>query len=1092
MREKSMGKLLTSLVMLFMIVSGCGILAGQSAKAEYQASTFGYHTASELRKQGKLKASKTSIKIQEDEAAGGMMISGKASDFGSTVFTYGESLKFEKNQIPYFFVDALAQRRKKISLAFYLDKEKKPFATVALAKQKKEGIWSTVRNRCVNLSGKKISGNHTLRFRVVTEETGNLQFVLRSVSIINSDIPTVEFDLDESEGTVAEMNGDSEHDTECYGKVSLNIPKNYKSEYSNKTLESATYNLDYIRGRGNSTWSVDKKPYKFKLEKKQDLLGMGSNKHWVLLANYYDVSMLRNKLTYWLGTKLGMEFTPQCEFVNVVMNGQYLGSYYLSEHVRVGDSRVDIDDLEKDEETKAATDEDTISGGYLLSMSPYGDETKKTIRTTRENEFLIESPSFEGYTNETQFNYIRDYVQKTEDAIYGTNFKDEKGIGYEQYMDVDAAIDYYWIQELSMNGDGFISTSTYLYKKRNGKLFWGPLWDFDFVAWGATEYYGNSCEGYTQNDRTWFRRLFQDPAFCKKVMDRWPTIREKLLEACKDGGQIDKYSKKQYNSQKVNYQIWKKYSEDNEIDWTGADGSVPAGEITYDSEVERLKKWIQQRVEWIDGNLNSLQKEYRTVSFEVDGTSVLSLQVEKDTGIGEFPSSPEKEGYIFKGWYTKDGDKEQEVTEETIVANDITVYAKWEAQSEAKQIQQITFEKDEFYLLWDDMLELPYGILPFDAVANGIVWSSSNEGVATVSEGVVHPKGQTHLGSTTILATAPNGVVAGCVVHVVDYKDYQPIDDFSIGQSTLTIPKGGYEHLQVQCTPKDAVVYRMVDYISSDESIVKTGGSGYLYGVKEGNAVVVVLIEGLKPKICNVTVEDTGTEGGMPSPQPVPTPIVDPLASAAPSGSVNPSGEPTDSPDITPAPAKTPVPIIMEQETAAPTKKPSAKPTAKPSAKPTAKPSAKPTAKPSATPKPIPTPKPLKKGDKFSFGKLNYQVLSPQKKTVSCIGVKNAAQRQTEIVIPAKATYRKTSYRVTVVAKKAFFSHQSLTKVTVGKNVTKIASQAFAGCKQLKEIHIETTKLKKVGKKVVYNTANELRIIVPKGKGEEYNRLFTQ
>ena len=133
---------------------------------------------------------------------------------------------------------------------------------------------------------------------------------------------------------------------------------------------------------------------------------MGKNKHWVLLADYYDPSHIRNKITYWMGKKLGMAYTPECVYVDVVMNGQYYGSYLLSEQVRVGNSRVDIDDLEADDESKAATDEPTITGGYLLSMSPYKDEDGKIIHTKQGTDYLIERPSFEVYENEAQYNYI--------------------------------------------------------------------------------------------------------------------------------------------------------------------------------------------------------------------------------------------------------------------------------------------------------------------------------------------------------------------------------------------------------------------------------------------------------------------------------------------------------------------------------------------------------------------------------------------------------------------------------------------------------------------------------------------------------------
>lgn len=189
------------------------------------------------------------------------------------------------------------------------------------------------------------------------------------------------------------MNGDQQHDTECYGDMKVEIPNGYTCEYANdkgktNNLKTETYSMEYIRGRGNSTWGTGKNPYKIKLDKKANLFNMGKNKHWVLLADYYDPSHIRNKITYWMGKKLGMAYTPECVYVDVVMNGQYYGSYLLSEQVRVGNSRVDIDDLEADDESKAATDEPTITGGYLLSMSPYKDEDGKIIHTKQGTDYL--------------------------------------------------------------------------------------------------------------------------------------------------------------------------------------------------------------------------------------------------------------------------------------------------------------------------------------------------------------------------------------------------------------------------------------------------------------------------------------------------------------------------------------------------------------------------------------------------------------------------------------------------------------------------------------------------------------------------------
>lgn len=1059
--------LLTKLLTVFFLAVCCVVVMPEAAcGASSVDSAATYQNALDLRRQGKFKASGSSITMQANEQANGIMISGDAADFSDTVFSYGDGFLFDGNQVEYLLVDALAERKKKVALAFYLDNDKKPFATVSIAKQKKAEIWTTVKSRCVNLSDKKITGSHKLRFKVVTQETGKLQLVIRSFSVMKSDIPIVEFDLDESQGSISEMRGDSEHNTECYGNVSLVIPKGYQSEYTDETCKSATYELDYVRGRGNSTWYVEKKPYKFKLETKQDLLGMGKNKHWILLANYYDVSMLRNKLTYWLGAELGMEFTPQCEFVNVIMNGEYLGSYYLCEQVRVGKSRVDIDDLQKDEETKASTDESIISGGYLLAMSPYGDELNQTITTSQGNRFLIESPSFENYINEAQLSYIRDYVQKTEDAIYGENFQCD-GKSYQDYLDIDSAVDYYWIQEISMNGDAFGSPSTYLYKKRNGKLYWGPLWDFDYVAWGATEYQSNNCEGFTQNGNVWFGRLFSDAAFYQKVVDRWPAIREKLLEASKDGGQIDIYSKKQYESQKANYAIWTKYSDSYGDDWwwDGESGETGFTQVTYDSEVERLKAWVKQRVAWIDANLSNLKKEYCTVKFMVDDAEYVSLQIEKDRFVDTLPEAPYKEGYLFEGWYVtteQDGEEsEYQLTQESQITGNIIARAKWKEIASLEPVKQIGFSRENYYMFYDDVLSLEYCVLPFGGDDSQLVWSSSNESVATVVNGTVTSKGRT--GEAVITATAPNGVSAGCVVHLMDYRDFASLQSISIEQKNITVSKGGYARIPISLKPVNAIMYRRINYFSSDEEVLWVNDCGYVYGMKEGTAIVVIYCgDETKPEFCTVTVVDDGKADVLPTFPSAPvvdtTPAPEPDITPAPEPDVTPEPIPDITPEPTPGLDSIPIKIDSTQ------------------------------AQPSDTKEPVSDKKAVKKGTEFIINGLRYQVLTVGKqKTVACIGAKSARK---SVTVPATVSYQKTTFKVTVIGSKAFMGNQKLVKVTLGKNIKEIGKKAFADCKKLKELSIQSKVLKKAGKNAFKGTSSKLKLKTPKGKKAKYQKLL--
>jgi uncharacterized repeat protein (TIGR02543 family) len=1074
MREKISKRFFGKLLITFLVLAGIFLIPPKSvSNAAADNAQTEYQKALDLRKQGKFKISNPSIIMQMDEKANGVMIIGDAADFSGTMFTYGDDFRFDDRQTEYFLIDALAQRKKNVKLAFYLDDEKKPFATVSLAKQKKAEIWSTVKSRCVNLSGKKISGKHKLRFQVVTQDTGILRLVIRSLSVITSDLPVVEFNLDESQGSVSEMNGDMEHDTECYGTVSLSIPKGYKPEYTDSACKSGKYTLDYVRGRGNSTWNAAKKPYKFKLETKQGLLGMGANKHWILLANYYDVSMLRNKLTYWLGAELGMEFTPKCEFVNVIMNGEYLGSYYLSEQVRVGKSRVNIDDLEDDEETKASIDESVISGGYLLGLSPYGDELKKVFSTSRDNRFLIESPSFEDYENEAQYNYIKDYVQKTEDAIYGNDFQDD-GKSYQEYMDIDSAVDYYWIQEISKNGDAFASTSTYLYKKRNGKLYWGPLWDFDYVAWGATEYHNNYYEGYSQNTSMWFGRLFEDPVFYQKIVDRWPAIKEKLLEAAKDGGQIDIYSKKQYESQKTNYQIWEKYSDRYGHEWYYTngknEGESVSNQITYDSEVERLKLWVKQRVGWIDENLNDLKRTYYTVKFMVDETEYISEQIGENDTIGIFPAVPEKEGYQFDGWYatkeTEAGSYKYQLTENIKITEDITVKAKWKERSTVLPIQKIGFYQKEYYMTLDDNLGLNYCVLPFEADDTELIWSSSDETIASVMNGMVLSKMK--VGDVVITATAPNGVSASCLVHLIDYKNYETLQSAMLLENNIVVSKGGYGRIAVQHIPENAIIYSELNFASSDEEIVQVNGSGYVHGLKEGTAIVVVHGGMVKPLFCKVTVVDDGKADIFPVMPNVPRPDISPAPDTTPVPDVSPVPDETPIPDVTP-PSDTPAPDINPTPTPVPDIPIKIEPK-----------------------KEVPSASnhkgTVKKGTKFVVNGLRFKVLSiGGKKTVSCIGAQNLGKKLT---IPAGVTYKKQTFKVISIGKNAFAGSKTLVKATIGQNITEIGDKAFANCKKLKEVSIKSSTLKKAGKNIFAGISSKPKLKAPKDKKLEFQKIL--
>ena len=181
--------------------------------------------------------------------------------------------------------------------------------------------------------------------------------------VLDNGIPVLSIDIDPEE--YQKIIESEEHAYRSYsGSISITVPKGYTGEYSETPLPSQeNLELEYLRGRGNSTWTFAKKPFKFKLKNSTDLLGMGANKHWVLLANAYDGTMVRNRIVGYMGRMLGMDFTPMYTPVDLVVNGEYRGSYTLAHQVRIGKTRVNIKELKP-----ADIAEPEVTGGYLLQL----------------------------------------------------------------------------------------------------------------------------------------------------------------------------------------------------------------------------------------------------------------------------------------------------------------------------------------------------------------------------------------------------------------------------------------------------------------------------------------------------------------------------------------------------------------------------------------------------------------------------------------------------------------------------------------------------------------------------------------------------
>lgn len=276
-----------------------------------------------------------------------------------------------------------------------------------------------------------------------------------------------------------------------------------------------------IRGRGNSTWVFPKKPYRLKLETKSPLMGIASNRHWVLLANWFDKSQVRTATAEAISKSTDLAWTPTYRHVDVVLNGQYVGVYQLTEQVRSGSDRIDIPELDDGD-----TGLPTISGGYLLEIDSRLEENDEPgFRTPRNVPVVVKEPD---PATAEQFDYVRTAVVGLENSIFAANFTDPVA-GYRRALDVEAYIDHYLVQEITRNGDGFWS-STYFYKDRDDdRFYFGPMWDFDRSMGSEVTDKPQPPEGWYARNFSWTRRLLQDPAFATQLDARFRELLPALL-----------------------------------------------------------------------------------------------------------------------------------------------------------------------------------------------------------------------------------------------------------------------------------------------------------------------------------------------------------------------------------------------------------------------------------------------------------------------------------------------------------------------------------------------------------------------------------
>ena len=356
-----------------------------------------------------------------------------------------------------------------------------------------------------------------------------------------------------------------------------------------------------VRGRGNSTWDMPKKPYKIKFDEKISIFGLGEDKEWVLLANYADKTLLRNVVAMKLSEIVGMEWTPSMLPVEVYLNDEYMGCYTFSEHKKVSKHRVDLDIVGESDNSG-----DAVTGDYYMEIEQNLDETTCFRTSICGIPMMFSDPEV---PTAAQYDYIVGYFYDAESALMGSNFTDPDN-GWQKYIDIESFAKAYIVNELTKNIDGNMRKSSFITKEKGKKLEMYHLWDYDLTLgncnylddeFGATDgpegwfIKDFSCNYWTHgwNHTNWYTRLTDDPAFCAKVKEIWDKHHQELSSI---PDFIDVKAMIMEDAQKRNFKRWDIL---NISVWPNV---VVKG--TYAGEVEYLKDYYTKRFRWLDGKFN--------------------------------------------------------------------------------------------------------------------------------------------------------------------------------------------------------------------------------------------------------------------------------------------------------------------------------------------------------------------------------------------------------------------------------------------------------------------------------------------------------
>lgn len=400
-------------------------------------------------------------------------------------------------------------------------------------------------------------------------------------------------------------------------KIEANLKVYYREGSCYNTISDSSL---YLKGlfnielHGASSRAMPKKPFNIEtkpfmgMQPDISLPGLPPEHAWVLVAAYSDKSLIRNPLAYTLYREMG-HYAPRTRYVELLVNGEYLGIYILTEKIRRSKSRVNI---AKSEIIDKSGNLDR-SGGYIIKLDGNSGRASSGwasnyVRNKAENPVYFQL----AYPQNGEVDYIKNYIDSFETALVKYNPEDERK-GYRQYIEVASFIDKMILNEISNNLDGY-RRSEYLVKDKGGKLAYGPAWDFD-VAWGNCKIVGGNAITYwrylapnTLKEHTpiWWEKMMQDKRYRQELSNRYLALRKNVLSTTHINALIDSMAQEISPSVGRNFKKWDIMGI---YVWPNPD-PLPK---SYGEEVAYLKAWISRRLQWMDNQMKAFSEKENPV-----------------------------------------------------------------------------------------------------------------------------------------------------------------------------------------------------------------------------------------------------------------------------------------------------------------------------------------------------------------------------------------------------------------------------------------------------------------------------------------------